>query len=518
RMYVLTLILRYLRRKLAPMFAVLAVTLCTAMVVIVVSVFGGFLNLLGDSVRRITSDVTITADLSGLPHYQELMDRLAKLPEVAGTTTMVQTYGLIRIENLTQTVEIYGVEPPAYDRVTGFKNTLYWTSQRLSDSVLEYFDELGPDLPPEVKEQRDRVLTNYREHDFRDYAMDFTVPPGWREDEVASTSPPGPAKLPGTLPGALPGADGAILGIEVSPYHQRDDHGQYSFNNSPLRAESTREITVTVLPLTRQGAVLEPAVRRFTVVNESKSGLYEIDKNRIYVPLAVLQRMLRMDEHKRFDPETGQETNDVIPARASLVMVKAAPGISSEALKQKVEQVAAAVEAENPDMPRVWVQTWRESYGSLLSAIENEKLLTTLLFVIVSVVAFAMIGVVFYMIVLEKTRDIGVMRALGASRSGIASIFLGYGLVIGVIGSLLGLLLACAVVWNINEIQAFLGRTVGFVMWNPKVYYFDRIPNQINTHDLTWIIPGAMAASLLGALVPAILAARLDPVESLRYE
>ncbi|MCC7204388.1 MAG: ABC transporter permease [Phycisphaeraceae bacterium] len=507
-MYVLTLILRYLRRKLAPMFAVLAVTLCTAMVIIVVSVMGGFLDMFRDAARRVTSDVTIMSDLSGLPHYETLIERLTKVPEVAGATAMIQAFGLVRMENLTHTVEIYGIDPRGFDGVTGFKGTLYWTSDRLADSIRELFDSVGPDLTPESKAERERVLAFYREHDFRDYGMSFAVPPGWRADEASPESPRMPAESP----------RGAILGIEVNPYSHRDAQGQYDFNNSPLRAAAARQITVTVLPMTRQGGVLDPAVRRFTVVNESKSGLYEIDKNRIYLPFDELQRMLRMDAHKRFDPETGRETDEMVSARASMVMIKAAPGVTAEALKLKVEQVAAAIQADEPEMPPVWVQTWREMHGSLLGAIEKEKLMVTFLFIVVSVVAFAMIAVIFYMIVLEKTRDIGVMRALGASREGIASIFLGYGLAIGIIGSLLGLLLACGVVWNINEIQDFLARTIGFQMWNPEVYYFDRIPNQIDGMDVAWIVPGATVASVLGALVPAILAARLDPVESLRYE
>jgi len=122
------------------------------------------------------------------------------------------------------------------------------------------------------------------------------------------------------------------------------------------------------------------------------------------------------------------------------------------------------------------------------------------------------------MIVVEKTRDIGIIKSVGATSAGVATIFLGYGLVIGVIGSGLGLLLSYLLVHNINEIHAWMGRALHIQVWNPEVYMFDKIPNQMSIQDVVWIMPIAILASVLGALVPAIRAGRLNPVDSLRWE
>ena len=88
-MYKLVLISKYLRRKIAPMFAALAVTVCTMMVIIVMSVMGGFLDLLRSSVQQVTGDLIVdAATYTGFPYYQQLIDELVLLPEVDGSLSV----------------------------------------------------------------------------------------------------------------------------------------------------------------------------------------------------------------------------------------------------------------------------------------------------------------------------------------------------------------------------------------------------------------------------------------------
>ncbi len=164
------------------------------------------------------------------------------------------------------------------------------------------------------------------------------------------------------------------------------------------------------------------------------------------------------------------------------------------------------------------VQTWEQKQGPLLGAVAVEQsILNILLFFIIAVAGFGILAI-FSMIVVEKTRDIGILKALGASTAGIRGIFLGYGLLLGAVGSGVGMVGGLLFVRYINEIEAALSRATGRKVFDDSIYYFNKIPTIIEPFTVAWIVAGALLIAVLASIWPAERAARLHPVKALRFE
>jgi lipoprotein-releasing system permease protein len=166
----------------------------------------------------------------------------------------------------------------------------------------------------------------------------------------------------------------------------------------------------------------------------------------------------------------------------------------------------------------VAINTWQEKQGPLLRAIEIEKsILNILLFMIIAVAGFGILAI-FSMIVSEKTRDIGILKALGASSGGVMKIFLTYGLLLGVVGAVLGTILGLSITWNINEVEAAIAKITGSKVFDPSTYYFNEIPTDVNATAVLIVNLGAIGIAVVFSIIPALRAAMLHPVQALRYE
>jgi lipoprotein-releasing system permease protein len=196
--------------------------------------------------------------------------------------------------------------------------------------------------------------------------------------------------------------------------------------------------------------------------------------------------------------------------RANQIQIRLKPGVDGAEVRNKIR---AAFPAH-----LYVVSTWQDKQGPLLAAVELEiTILNVLLFLIIAVAGFGILAI-FLMIVVEKTRDIGILKSLGASGAGIRRIFMGYGLSLGMVGSGVGLVLGLLFVKYINQIADFLAWLRGQPVFDPEVYYFDKIPTIIDPWTIGWIVFGALAIAVMASILPAIRAARLHPVEALRHE
>ena len=164
------------------------------------------------------------------------------------------------------------------------------------------------------------------------------------------------------------------------------------------------------------------------------------------------------------------------------------------------------------------VQTWDEKQARYLGAVQNEKTMMTFIMLLMSGVVLVVIFLIFYQIVRDKTRDIGIIKAVGGSEIGVAGIFLSYGLMIGVVGGGLGALAGVLFMTHTNQIHEWIFQMTGKIIWDRSVYLFDRIPDVVRPFDVVLYFCVALVAGVVGAIIPAVLAALEDPVQAVRYE
>lgn len=163
-------------------------------------------------------------------------------------------------------------------------------------------------------------------------------------------------------------------------------------------------------------------------------------------------------------------------------------------------------------------KTWYEDQQAFFDALRQEKLAMFIILTFIVLVAAFNITSTLIMVVMEKRRDIGILRTLGSSTSSILLIFILQGLFIGVIGTLIGLTLGIIIAININSIAEFLAQLLGWDLFNSTIYYFEGIPVAIVPFDIACIVISAILLTFLSTLYPAYSAAKVNPVDAIRYE
>jgi len=164
------------------------------------------------------------------------------------------------------------------------------------------------------------------------------------------------------------------------------------------------------------------------------------------------------------------------------------------------------------------VRDWRDQNQAYVSALDTERSVMRLILLLIVAVAALNIITGLIMLVKDKTRDIAVLRTMGATQGSIMRIFFLSGSLIGVLGTLAGAVAGALFVWNIDAIETFLSAVFNTDLFPADVYYFSSIPAKFEWREVGVIVGWALFMSFIATIYPARRAARLDPVEALRYE
>ncbi len=272
------------------------------------------------------------------------------------------------------------------------------------------------------------------------------------------------------------GAPGIIVGSELA-------------RNIGVKVGDSVNVISPMGTMTPAGPV--PRMAAFKVSGIFELGMYEYDSSMAFISLENSQSFFRLG-----DTATGVE-------------VKIKDIYEAERIADEI-----MIELKGP----YWTRTWMEMNRNLFSALKLEKVAMFIILTLIILVAALNIISTLIMVVMEKGKDIAILKSLGATSAGIMKIFMIEGIIIGVTGTFFGTVLGLAAALNLEKIVQFIEKVFNFKVLPPSVYYIDTFPSKVEPTVVAAIIVISIGISFLATLYPSWQASRFDPVEGLRYE
>ncbi len=441
--------LKYLRRRRIILLSIAAVALSVSLLVVVASLFNGFIAALEQNAVEMIGDIVVSAPPGAqIRKYPAFIERLEQTGTVEAATATLASQGLLHVgRGNVLPVNIWGIEPDRRARVTEFRKVLVRQAN-------------GNGRPS------------------------FEVPGG---------------------PGKLGGFVG--IGVVAHPDEKTDQ-----YDREAIVAEVIgQQVFATTGTMDAEGGSEAVPKRRsipFYIADLIYTGVHDLDSGFVFLPIDVLQKEL-------YPGRDG--------ALATSINIKLRAGVDPEAAVTQIRGLwdVFATQELGWDKFRIFqtqIDTARHMQSQYVAAIRQQMGVLLLVFGVISFSVVVLVFCIFYMMVKLKQRDVAVVKSCGATNLSIVGLFLGFGVSVGVVGSGIGAVLGYVITHNINQIEHWIRAAFGLKLWQSSVYMFDKIPNQVDWGAALPIVALAVAAAALGALLPAVVAARTRPVEVLRYE
>jgi lipoprotein-releasing system permease protein len=427
--------------------SILGVAVSALALCVVVSIMGGFGADLKRKILGNNAHVRIEAKkVGGFTHYHDLADELRLLPGVRAVTPIASGEAMASSASNTAGVQLRGVDTQTIGTVIDLLSNI-------EVGKFAYLDDAKrlANLPPTEA---------------------IGLGPGGEVYLKGPDVKPFLSKLDPDVAEAVNAPDeypGIVIGRELA---------------KSLHVYIGDEITL-VAPLGDLGPMgIMPRSRRFRVAAVFYSGMYEYDASQAYVKLDVAQEFLDLKHN------------------VTALEIKLDDAERVAAVRPAVEKIAG----QRDD---VRVRDWKELNRNLFSALKLEKIATFIILSLAILVASFCIICTLLLMVTEKSKEIAILKALGASDHGILTVFMTEGVMIGGIGTIFGVA---------TGVAAMFGLLWFGVRLDPEVYYVDRLPISADPVDFALVALSALVITTLATIYPALAASRLRPVEGIRYE
>jgi lipoprotein-releasing system permease protein len=443
--------------------SVLAVAVGTCAMVVVMSVMNGFSTDLRQKIFGANAHLLVMKYGQDFTEYNEVVDKTKGIPGVVGATPFVLNEVMVSSESNLTGALLKGIDVATVDSVTVLKSNL-------TKGSLDFLDH--PERIPKPEPLK---------------TLDGAPPVNDDATEGKNGSPgeappaPGPSTATGQMDAAMAAATKGILPDTASSTIPGIIIGVEMSKNLKVFLGDVINVVSPVGELGPSGPV--PKARAFRVAGLFYSGMYEYDSKFIYIQLHEAQDFFTLKggvtgvEYKVDDIENTQ-------------------GIAHEMMK-----VLGGYPYRTKD--------WMEMNRNLFSALKLEKIAMFIILTFIIIVASFLIAATLIVFVIEKSKEISILKTMGASDTAIMKVFITYGVIVGTLGTAVGVLAGLMV--------CFLIETFGIGL-DPDVYYITHLPVHVEPFEVVLVGAAAVVLSYLATIYPALLAARLRPVEGLRYE